>query len=589
MVRIAAVIQDRCQSRKCNKECIKFCPLVRTGAQVIVLGERGKPIISETLCVGCGICVNKCQFDAIRILGLADELEGEMVHQYGENSFRLYRLPVPRKGVVTGILGPNGIGKSTAIKMLSGAEIPNLGNYGDPQGKDAVLEYYAGTEMHPYLSDVYSGRVRTAVKPQYVDKLPQAGDGVVRDLLSRVEGRMTLREAAEAFELAEVLDRGLGKLSGGELQRLAIAATAMKDADVYFFDEPSSYLDIYQRVRMAREIKDLSRDRQVVVIEHDLAIMDFLADNVNVVYGEEGVYGVFTLARQARAAVNVYLDGYLPEENIRFRDRPIEFAASPPRGEWVTHTLLEYGGMAKDFGEFSLKVGPGEIKMGESVGVVGPNATGKTTFVKMLAGLIEPDGGPIDRKIEVSYKPQYVSADHEGAVKDLLNTAAFETMQSGFFQSEVVEPLHLRHLMEKEVKNLSGGELQRVAITLCLAKEADIYLFDEPSAYLDSNQRMNAARTIRRMMEKTGKSGLIVDHDIYFLDMVSDSMMVFGGEPGRAGTAEGPMGMREGMNSFLGAVDITFRRDAESHRPRINKPDSRLDREQKSRGEYYYA
>lgn len=589
MVRIAAVIHDRCQNRKCSKECIKFCPLVRSGSQVIALGERGKPIISEALCVGCGICVNKCQFDAIRILGVADELEGEMVHQYGENSFRLYRLPVPKKGVVTGILGPNGIGKSTAIKMLSGIEIPNLGNYAEPQGKEAVLEYYAGTEMHTYLSEVYSGNVRTAVKPQYVDKLPQASKGVVRDLLSKVQDRMTVEEAAEKFELTEVLDRNLDKLSGGELQRLAIAATIIKDADVYFFDEPSSYLDIYQRVRMAREIKELSKDKQVVVIEHDLAIMDFLADNVNLVYGEEGVYGVFTLARQARTAVNVYLDGYLPEENIRFRDRPIEFAASPPRGEWVTHTLLQYDGMSKDFGEFSLAVGPGKIKMGESVGVVGPNATGKTTFVKMLADLIEPDSGPLDNDVKVSYKPQYISADVDGTVKDLLNTAAFEMMQSGFFQSEVIEPLGLKHLMEKEARNLSGGELQRLAITLCLAKEADIYLFDEPSAYLDSNQRMNAAKTIRRMMEKTGKSGMIVDHDIYFLDMVSDSMMVFGGQPGKAGVAEGPMGMREGMNSFLSAVDITFRRDSETHRPRINKPESRLDREQKSKGEYYYA
>jgi ATP-binding cassette subfamily E protein 1 len=336
-----------------------------------------------------------------------------------------------------------------------------------------------------------------------VDKLPQATSGVVRDLLSKVRERMDVNEAAEMFELTDVLDRELNKLSGGELQRVAMAATFMKDADVYFFDEPSSYLDIYQRVKMARYIKQLSTEKQVVVIEHDLAILDFLADNVNVVYGAEGAYGVFTLPRQVRTAINVYLDGYLPEENIRFRDRPIEFEASPPRSEWNTGVLLEYGALGKDFKEFKLKVSGGSIRIGESVGVVGPNATGKTTFVKMLAGVIEPDAGKLDAKVKVSYKPQYITGDFEGTVKDLLYSAAFDTVQSGFFQGEVIAPLGVKHLMEKTVGTLSGGELQRVAITLCLAREADIYLFDEPSAYLDSNQRMNAAKTIRRIDRKS--------------------------------------------------------------------------------------
>ncbi|MCL2712257.1 MAG: ribosome biogenesis/translation initiation ATPase RLI, partial [Methanomassiliicoccaceae archaeon] len=506
-----------------------------------------------------------------------------------ENAFRLYRLPVPKKGVVTGILGPNGIGKTTAIKMLSGIEVPNLGNYSEPPSKDEVLQHFAGTELHDYLSSVYKGNVRTATKPQYVDKIPLTAKGVVRDLLSKVQERMNVNEAAEMFELIDVLDRELDKLSGGELQRVAMAATLMKDADVYFFDEPSSYLDIYQRVRMARHIKSLSEEKQVVVIEHDLAILDFLADNVNVVYGAEGAYGVFTLPRQVRTAINVYLDGYLPEENIRFRDRPIEFGSSPPRSEWNTDDLLGYDTLEKDFKGFGLKVNGGSIKIGESVGIVGPNATGKTTFVKMLAGTIEPDNGKIDTRMKVSYKPQYITGDFEGTVKDLLHSVAFDTVQSGFFQGEVITPLGIKHLMEKTVSTLSGGELQRVAITLCLAREADIYLFDEPSAYLDSNQRMNAARTIRRMMEKNGKSGMIVDHDIYFLDMVSDSMMVFSGVPGHSGIGNGPYPMREGMNKFLKAVDITFRRDADTKRPRINKPNSRLDREQKSVGEYYYT
>ena len=588
-MRIAVVLQDRCQNKKCNKECEKFCPLVRTGVECITFGDRGKPVISEALCQGCGICINKCMFGAIKIIGLADELKDEMIHQYGENSFRLYRLPVPKKGLITGLLGPNGIGKTTAIKMLSGIEVPNLGRYDNPPTKEEVLKRFSGTDLHEYLSQVYAGKVKIAMKPQYVDMMPKTVKGVVRDLLGKVQERMTLEEAAKTFDLTEVLDRQLDKLSGGELQRLALAATMMKEADVYFFDEPTSYLDIYQRVKIARLIKGLAQNKQVIVIEHDLAILVYLADNVSVVYGSEGAYGVFTLARQVRTAINVYLDGSLPEEKIRFRDRPIEFAASPPRTEWNTGNLVEFDHIKKDFGEFSLEVSDGAIKIGESVGVVGPNATGKTTFVKMLAGVIKPDDGKFDTMLKVAYKPQYITGDIDGTVQEYLYQKAYDTVTSGFFEGEVLVPLGMKNLMDKEVKNLSGGELQRLAITVCLASEADIYLFDEPSAYLDSNQRMNAARTIRRMMEKSGRSAMVVDHDIYFLDMVSDSMMVFGGKPGFHGIGSGPYDMREGMNKFLAAVNITFRRDADTHRPRINKEDSRLDREQKSAGEYYYS
>lgn len=590
IMRIAAVLTDRCQNKKCFNECIRFCPLMRTGVKCIEIGERGKPVISEALCQGCGICVNKCPFTAIKIIGLADELKSEMIDQYGENSFRLYRLPVPRKGMITGILGPNGIGKTTAINILSGLIVPNLGNYREPPTKEQVLATFGGTDLHEYLDKVYGGKIRVAMKPQYVDKLAKATSGVVRDLLSKVQERMNVDQAAELFGLTEVIDRDISKLSGGELQRVAIAATMMKDADIYFFDEPTSYLDIYQRVKMARIIKTLAaEDKYVVVIEHDLAILDYLADNVSLVYGSEGAYGVFTLARQVRTAINVYLDGYLPEENIRFRDQPIKFAVSAPSGEWNTPTLIDFEAVSKDFGEFKLDVNSGRVKIGESVGIVGPNATGKTTFVKMLAGEIKPDRGNVNGVMKVAYKPQYIPQDIEGTVQEYLYAKNYDVVSSGLFQTQVIGPLALKYLMEKPMRTLSGGELQRVAIAACLATEADIYLFDEPSAYLDSNQRMEAAKCISGMMDKSGRSAMIVDHDIYFIDMVSDSLMVFGGVPSHHGVAEGPFPMREGMNRFLKSVDITFRRDADTHRPRINKEDSKLDRDQKSSGEYYYA
>ncbi len=588
-MRIAVLLRDRCQPKKCNAECRRYCPKVRTGVEVVVMGEDGRPTISEELCVGCGICVHKCPFEAIKIIGLPDELKDDIVHQYGENQFRLYRLPVPKKGQVTGVLGPNGIGKSTSFKILSGEIVPNLGRFEAPPSKEEVLQHFAGSEVSDYLSKVYSKKFRTSTKPQYVDRLPAVFKGPVIDLLRKVEERMKLDEVVALLELEEAIKRNMTELSGGELQRVAMAATIMKDADIYFFDEPSSYLDIYQRIKIAKIIESMAEDRHVVVIEHDLAVLDFLAENVYLVFGSEGAYGVFAQPRQVRQAINVYLDGYAKEENIRFRDYPIRFESHPPRETWQQVELLEYEELGCEYPAFKMKVEAGSIKVGETVGVVGPNAIGKTTFVKMLAGVQEPTSGKVERSVKVSYKPQYITPDFDGTVQELFHAYVKDFFESGFFQTEIAHPMMLKPLLEKNVKNLSGGELQRVAVALCLSRDADVYLLDEPSAYLDSNQRMETAKTVRRIMEKRGRSALVVDHDIYFLDMVSDSMMVFDGRPGFEGYGKGPFDMRKGMNLFLEKVDITFRRDNDTNRPRINKPGSRLDREQKSQGEYYYT
>ena len=588
-MRIAVLLKDRCQPKKCNLECIHYCPPVRTGVDAIAMGDKGKPVISEELCVGCGICIHKCPFEAIKIIGLPQELEGELVHQYGKNAFRLYRLPVPRKGQVIGLLGPNGIGKTTAFSILSGQIVPNLGDFDHKGDWDKVLEKYSGTEIHDYFKGLAVGKIKTSMKPQYVDKLPAIHKGKVSELLKKVDDHGRVTEVAERLGVRGVLSRDISKLSGGELQRIALAATLLKDSDVYFFDEPSSYLDIYQRLEVAKVIQELSEHKQVVVIEHDLAVMDFLADLVHIMYGDEGAYGVMAQPRPVRTAINVYLDGYLREENIRFRDTQIKFETRPPRSDWQSESLVDFPALTKRFKTFTLHVAAGSIKKGEVVGAVGPNATGKTTFVKMLAGEIEPSSGKLVGEVTVSYKPQYIKPEFDGTVREMLSSAIGKDFESGFFQAEVAHPLNLKYLMEKDVQTLSGGELQRVAVAECLGKSADIYLIDEPSAYLDSSQRMVASKTIRKVIEKIGKSAVVVDHDVYMIDLISDSLMVFSGEPSAKGSAEGPMKMREGMNRFLKDVEITFRRDQDSRRPRINKKDSRLDREQKSKGEYYYG
>jgi len=589
-MRIAILMRDRCKPKNCSMECIKFCPRVRAGDETVIKGENGKPIISEELCVGCGICIHKCPFDAIKIIGLAEELETDLIHQFDKNGFRLFKLPIPRKGSCIGILGPNGIGKTTAIKILSGDIIPNLGNYENKPSYDDVFEYYSGTELHEHFSALAKGEIKSIVKPQYIDKLPKIMKGKIKDILKNLDTSGKFDNIVEKLKLDNILNKEIGKgtISGGELQLASIAAALLKDVDIYFFDEPSSYLDIFQRLKVAQIIKELSEEKKVIVIEHDLAVLDFLCNNVHLVYGEEGAYGVITHPRGVRHAINTYLSGYLKEENIRFGEK-IEFFTHPPKKRQEMRILVTYNNLIKTFNDFDLKIETGIIRQGEIIGVVGPNAIGKTTFVKMLAGVIEPTRGKIEYDIKVSYKPQYISPDFSGTIREFLERKSQQLFTSSFYKAEILEPLNLKYLFDKQMDTLSGGELQRVAIANSLVQDADIYLIDEPSAYLDSEQRMITSRTVRRVIEKSGKSAMIVDHDVYFIDMISDALIVFDGISGKNGRGCGPFSLHEGMNRFLRDVNITFRRDEETHRPRVNKPDSYMDRMQRQDGEYYYS
>ena len=590
MTRVAVLDADRCKPKRCNRICYRFCPIVRTKVEAIRF-ENEKAVIVESLCTGCGICVKKCPFKSISIVNLPDELEKDCSYRFGENSFKLFRLPTPSPGLVLGLLGQNGTGKTTTLKILSGDIKINLGNYQNPPNWNEIIQHFKGSTLQDYFLNMSENKLRVSHKPQYVDKIPRAVSGKAGELLEKVDERGVVEKVAEQLELKQVWDRPIDVLSGGELQRLAVAAAMCREANVYLFDEPSSYLDVKQRLVVAKAIRSLKSDQKVIIVaEHDLAIIDYLSDQICVFYGEPGVYGIVSNVHGVRTGINIYLEGYIPDENVRFRKEPIIFHEKPPAQKVEAgETLLAWGKLEKKFKGFKLTTSPGEIKRGEIIGILGANGTGKTTFVKILAGIEEPEDGKKFGQLKVSYKPQYISAEYQGTVQELLASVAKENFTSGWYRSEILLPLRVNSLLDRNVAELSGGELQKIAIAACLSQSAELYLLDEPSAYLDVEERLNIARAIRRVVESRNVTGFVVEHDVVTQDFIADHLMIFTGKPGEEGIANQPTTLRRGMNMFLKEMEVTFRRDPATKRPRVNKEGSKLDKFQKEIGEYYYT
>ncbi len=563
MTRVAVLDRELCKPKKCSYECINVCPVNRQEKVCIRVAEERKPAINEDICIGCGLCRRKCPFAAWHIVNLPEALKEKPIMQFGVNGFRLFRLPIPVKGVV-GLLGPNGVGKTTALRILSGQIKPNLGMENGLDRHEIYEELariHRGTEMQDYFEKLSGNALTISYKPQQLD----VGEEIV-DLPD---------ELITNLELQNCIDKKADELSGGELQRISIAKAIAKEADIYYFDEPSSYLDVRQRVNVAREIRRIAESKFVMVVEHDLATLDIMADRIHIFYGSPSVYGVVSKPYVVRNGINAFLDGYIKEDNVRIRE-PVSFSFSSQR-KLSKEVLLTFDNIEKHYRDFVLQVSGGLIYEGEILGILGANALGKTTFAKILAGLTEYTGN-ISRKIKISYKPQYLDAKEDITVRELIEIMASIDND----MKTLMHQLDVEKLMEKSVKNLSGGELQRIAIAMCLSRKADLYLLDEPSAFLDVDQRLAVAK----LLKSIGASVAVIDHDLLFLNYLADRAMLFTGVSGKKGTAE-ILHVKEGLNRFLKEVNITFRRDEDTKRPRANKPDSLKDREQKDSGEWW--
>src|SRR3989344_7437842 len=417
---LAIVEKDKCHPDKCQLECIKYDPLNKSGGEGFHISkETGKSTISDEVVMEMHkISAKKCPFHAIHIVNLPEKLKDDPIHRYGKNSFELYSLPLVKEKTIVGIIGRNGIGKSSALQILTGSVKPNLGNYEKLPEPNEIIKKYSNTWIGEYFKKLLNKEIKISYKPQRVELLTQVYKGhTVKELLKKVDERNIVNDLLHELDIESIENRKIEELSGGELQRVAVVAAIAKKADVYYFDEPSSFLDITHRIKAAKIIRSLAEFAAVVVIEHDLATLDYISDEIQIVYGEPACYGIYSNSKAVRRGINDYMEGMLPEENIKFRQYSIKFSERPIDKFVSEEVLLEFPELEKKYESFKLKTSPGKLHRGEVLAVMGANGLGKSTFLKIISGEEAPDKGKIE-KIKISYKPQYLKHDIEGNVEE---------------------------------------------------------------------------------------------------------------------------------------------------------------------------
>ena len=564
------IIQSKCPVNMVGKDCMYF--------------EGEKLLINEDLCTGCGICVKFDNYNSIKIINLIDEKNKKVIHQYGTNGFRIFDLPLLNENSTIGIVGKNGIGKTTIVNILSNNTKANFGEFLEEIPNEIyfknLIDKYKGSALQNYFTKLRDEKIRVAFKLQQIINIPKIFSGSVLNLLKKVQkDEKVIVDFSKKFNIEKILDRDIKVLSGGELQRVALCSTLLKKdiCNLFIFDEITNYLDIYQRLNTSKIIKEELSQKTNIVIEHDLIILDYLCDYIHLMYGETNAFGMLTGIKSSKQAINEYLEGFSKQENVRFRDKKVSFDKTSINSQDFKDKLVEWEEDEISFDNFSLKINKGVINKGEIVGIIGENALGKTCFIKYLEKKLD---------IKVSFKPQLIEQTDDLVLSIL---SSYSNFKDNFYDVYVLKPLDIEKLYEKKLEDLSGGELQKFAIVKCLLEDSDIYLFDEPTAFLDIEERLNLSKILKNFFDIKKKSAIIIDHDLVFIDYLSNKLMVFLGEPSIKGVTNSPVSLRDGMNTFLKTLNITFRRDENNKRPRVNKFNSVNDKNQKQLGEYYYV
>lgn len=556
---------------------VKYDPLNRSGDEGFYVNDKGELNIDESKVMKSHrIIENKIPNDSIRIVELPSE-SGDLVHQYGRNAFRIYNLPQPRDGEIIGLLGQNGIGKTSALKILSGEIIPNMGSYESDSNLEDSFNMMNDSATVEHLRKVHQEDTHISRKPQI------ASDYSIDKKVNETVNLDRKDDLVGNLSITHLMDKNLSTLSGGELQRVLLAAVLENRSDIYIFDEPSSFLDVGQRIKVSDVIKEKTEDDSVTfVVDHDLTFLESICDSVHILYGEPNSYGIVSNPLSTRNGINDYVKGYVSSDDIMIRKDKFEFDIRGSDDKQLEDVVIDYDNFDISVGDFDLQVSEGSVRSSQVIGILGENGLGKTTFAKSLAGKLDTEQ---NFEFNVSYKPQYLEVNNknisvEGYVSQIPDL-------NGSIPDNIKSKLGIENIMKQRLGDISGGELQRLSIAICISREADIYVLDEPSAYLDVEKRNRVGQLLSNYSNKTGDPIFVIDHDIFLINTVSDDVMVFSGKSGDYGNASQVMSISKGMNSFLSEMGITLRKDEDTKRPKVNKKGSQLDKKQKSQDQYY--
>ena len=658
MTRIAIIDPDKCKPEKCSKECIKSCPPQKSGKQVIELidieniglqfnsqttksnlnpmlnidkltNKKKIAKIAESLCIGCNQCVRTCPFEAIKIINLPEENPLDIVHRYSINGFRLYKLPILKPNCIIGIVGANGVGKTTLIDILSNQTRPNFENFSKTFTDKEIINKFRGTVLQDYLKDLYGNKLTFSIKEQKIkQKIPKKIITVKNFLKSKSIDLDIINPLPESYyflEINKIIDLNLQTLSGGELQKLLCWITVLTPASVYIFDEPSNFLDVKQRLEISKLIRSINnQNKYTIVIEHDLSMLDYISDELYIVYGKAGAYGIVSKPLTSLEGINMYLSGYITTQNIRFRDEEFNFKSSSQITQ-ITQTTLtqtssnsnekllidndnknkqiektnifEYSSNIIKFTGYELSIPSGSIRLSNSIYVIlGENGTGKSTFINWISKTI---GCSVSVKEQSTEIKKFINQDNTyPSVLEFLHHKIKSSYFNPTFQTDIIKQLEIDQILTRKLDELSGGESQKVFIALCLGTPADIYLFDEPSANLDIEKRLKITKIIKKFIINNNKTAFIIEHDIMMsvafgqehdskIILVKEDSYDFVNKIKKCSISE-PLNFDKGINSFLQLMGITMRLSS-NNRPRINKLNSQLDQEQKKTGKYYGA